>query len=186
MRDEVDFKLRQFAIEYIKTSNNVENLRGKGDITRVSVERLCAGPAVPLIYAFLKQEYPDVESPLSESIQFDAMTSGDIIRAGMSKTNPDPLCKMVVAKFAEILATALGNTALNCIPYGGIYMVGGVTTGIQEFIEHDSNFLATFYEKGRLQAMVRRVPLFIVRPEVELGILGAEECAFRELGCFSV
>ena len=50
VRGEEDFKLRQFAIEYIKTSNNVENLRGKGDIDRVSIERMCAGPAVPLIY----------------------------------------------------------------------------------------------------------------------------------------
>jgi hypothetical protein len=31
---------------------------------------------------------------------------------------------------------------------------------------------------------VRRVPVFVVKPEVELGILGTEECAFRQLGSF--
>ena len=76
--------------------------------------------------------------------------------------------------------------ALKCIPYGGIYLVGGVTNGIKDFLEHDHSFMADYYKKGRLSSVVRRVPVFIVRPEVELGILGAEECAFRDLGCFSV
>jgi glucokinase len=51
---EEDWKLRQFAIDYIQNSNNKENERGKDTIERVSVERLCAGPAVPLIYEFMK------------------------------------------------------------------------------------------------------------------------------------
>lgn len=41
-------------MSYIPNSNNVENLRGKDKLERVSVERLCAGPAVPLIYEFMK------------------------------------------------------------------------------------------------------------------------------------
>jgi hypothetical protein len=34
--------------------------------------------------------------------------------------------------------------------------------------------------------VARRIPVFIVKPEIELGILGAEECAFRKLGCFGL
>jgi hypothetical protein len=45
--------LVEFAKRYIEESKNVENERGKGKVDRISVERLCAGPAVPLIYAFL-------------------------------------------------------------------------------------------------------------------------------------
>merc|ERR1711957_1010824 len=53
--DAEDFELQEFAKEYTRTSNNIENQRAKGSIlTRVSVERLCAGPAIPLIYEFLK------------------------------------------------------------------------------------------------------------------------------------
>ena len=43
-----------FAKKYIENSNNVENLRAKGKIDRVSVERLIAGPAVPLLYDFFR------------------------------------------------------------------------------------------------------------------------------------
>lgn len=51
---EEDWELRKFAMDYIKNSNNIENLRGKSEIERTSIERLCAGPAVPLIYEFMK------------------------------------------------------------------------------------------------------------------------------------
>ena len=51
----------QFSHDYIKNSNNEENLRGKTDkLLRVSVERLCAGPAVPLMYEFYKQRHPEL------------------------------------------------------------------------------------------------------------------------------
>lgn len=53
VRNQEDFELMQFAIKYIETSENVENLRARDKITRVSIERLCAGPAIPLIYEFL-------------------------------------------------------------------------------------------------------------------------------------
>jgi glucokinase len=186
VRDEQDFRLRQFAIDYIENSKNVENKRGEGKIDRVSIERMCAGPAVPLIYAFLKKEHPEVASPLGEKIAFDDMTSADIIAAGMAKKDADPLCEMVIAKFSEIFAVEVGNMALKCIPYGGIYLVGGVTSGIAEYLELDRSFIHTMYMKGRHTAIVRRIPVFLVRSEVELGIMGAEECAFRDLGCYSV
>ena len=51
---EEDWNLVEFSRKFIEHSNNVENLRAKGPIGRVSVERLCAGPAVPLIYSFMK------------------------------------------------------------------------------------------------------------------------------------
>lgn len=54
---EEDWKLREHAIKYTKESKNVENLRAGGvDIKRMSIERLCAGPAVPLIYDFYKSQ----------------------------------------------------------------------------------------------------------------------------------
>jgi glucokinase len=69
--------------------------------------------------------------------------------------------------------------ALKTLPYGGIYLVGGLTMGIMDYLETNDFFIETMYQKGRLSHAVRRVPVFIVKPEVELGILGVEECAFR-------
>ena len=84
VQTEEDYKLLCFAKEFIKTSDNVENLRAKGEIKRVSVERLCAGPAVPLLYAFMKQQHPDLKSVLEETKPFNDITSKDIIMLGIN------------------------------------------------------------------------------------------------------
>jgi hypothetical protein len=55
-----------FAQNYCATSNNIENLRAKKDITSVATAHLCAGPAVPLIYEFMKTKNPDLPRILED------------------------------------------------------------------------------------------------------------------------
>ena len=122
-----------------------------------------------------------MERILEKDKQPDELESADIIKAGMAG---DELCHKVVEKFAEIFATEVGNCALKYLPFGGIYLVGGVTSGILKYLDHGDTkeaFLSRVYEKGRLSDAVRRCPIFVVRPEVELGLLGTEEFAFRML-----
>ena len=47
----------------------------------------------------------------------------------------DPLCLKVVEKFTENFGTETGNLALKTLPYGGIYLIGGVTAGISEYLK---------------------------------------------------
>ena len=42
-----------------------------------------------------------------------------------------------------------------------------------------------FYAKGRLEGTMRRFPVMVLNPETELGILGAEEVAYRLMGSYS-
>ncbi len=120
-------------MDYIKNSNNIENLRGKSEISRTSIERLCAGPAVPLLYEFMKVQFPDLPRILEKNKKADDLTSSDIIDAGIVKH--DELCMKVIKKFAEILAVEVGNVALKFLPYGGIFLVGGVAHGIKDYLE---------------------------------------------------
>jgi glucokinase len=104
----------------------------------------------------MRQEHSQVASPLADRIKFEDMTSGDIISAGMAPGEAqDPLCKLVVEKFAEIFAVAVGNAGLSYLPMGGIYLLGGVTNGISNLLltEHEK-FMAIVYQKGRLSSMV--------------------------------
>jgi glucokinase len=88
----------------------------------------------------------------------------------------------VVRKFTDILARQTGNFALTCLPYGGIYLCGGVCNGIRQYLKEDSQFMDTFYEsKGMLKGIVKNFPVFLLKADVELGILGAEEYAYRML-----
>jgi len=72
VRNKEDFDLLEFAHKFLDESDNVENLRAKGKVNRVSIERLCAGPAVPLIYDFMRQRHQDLKRTLEdEGINFN-------------------------------------------------------------------------------------------------------------------
>ena len=168
-------------MHFIEHSNNAENLRGKSKLERLSIERVCAGPAVPMLYAFLKSRHPDIKTVFDESGKaFDEIESKDVIHNGM-KENPDEICKRVVDYFTKIFAVSAGNHAATFKPYGGMYLVGGVTTGIQDHILSSPTFLDNYCNKGRLSQVCKNVPVFIVKDEACIGLLGAEECAFRIL-----
>lgn len=185
-RTEEDMRLVQFAYNFIETSDNVENLRAKAKIDRISHERLGAGPAIPLLYAFMKQEHTGLARVLEEgenAKSMDEISSFDVIQAALDQK--DPLCKKVVDKFIEIFAVQTGDTALKFLPYGGIYLIGGVTMGLRDQILQDKTFINLFYAKGRLSGTMHRIPVLVLKPEVELGILGAEEVAYRLCGSYS-
>ena len=93
-----------FAKTYLKTSKNIENQRHEEHVTisRISTQRLAAGPAIPLLFAFYNSSYPT-----SLTKNFDLLESKDII-----SHKDDPLCQKVVKKFIEILAIECGNFAL--------------------------------------------------------------------------
>lgn len=150
-----------FAKDYIENSNNIENLRAKGKIDRVSVERLCAGPAVPLIYSFMKNKYKglqvvlEMDTKFGPAKKFDDLESKDIINMGMK--HKDPLCLLVVEKFTEIFGTEAGNLALKTLPFGGVYLIGGVSQGIRDFIINEKTFMKSFSSKGRLSPLMKNI-----------------------------
>ena len=127
---------------------------------RISHERMGAGPAIPLIYDYYKSKFPDLERILEKGDGAktpDEIESKDIITAGVEQK--DPLCMKVVKKFTEIFAVEAGDFALKTLPYGGVYLVGGVTMGLSDYIVHDETFTKTFYNKGRLRGTMKRFPI---------------------------
>jgi len=67
----------------------------------------------------------------------------------MAIKHNDKLCMKVVEKFTENLGTETGNLALKTLPYGGIYLIGGVTAGIQDYLKSNTKFIESFCNKGR-------------------------------------
>ena len=80
---------------------------------------------------------------LEKDKRADDLTSGDIIAAGIERN--DELCMKVIKKFSEIFAVEVGNAAVKMLPYGGIYLVGGVLNGIKDYLEKDHSFMNTVY-----------------------------------------
>lgn len=153
--------LIQFARTYLEISENVENQRGIGKVDRISVERVCAGPAVPLLYDFLASRHPELERTLEkDGHNFKDVTAKEIIKKGIEEK--DPLCLRVIEKFTELFAVEAGNLALKTLPYAGLYLIGGVTMGIKDYIANNETFLKNFYQKGRLEKYMRKIPVYLV------------------------
>lgn len=132
-----------------------------------------------MIYEFYKTKSPELPRTIEVDKKADDITAFDIVK-GAFRQEPDQLCKLTVEKFAEILAVEVGNHALKTLPFGGVFLIGGVTFGISRLI-HDPKFIELFASKGRLSETMTKIPIFLVKEDVELGLLGAEEKAFRNL-----
>lgn len=138
----------------------------------VSYERLVSGEGLHNIYQFLKQSgfltSPDVE---------DALNAGDppavIGEAGASGN--DALCQDALAIFCRIYGAEAGNLALKCLPYGGVYLAGGITPKILPMLQKDF-FMQSFLNKGRYRNILKKMPVRACLNS-EAGLLGAYEKA---------
>ena len=178
VRTPKEWRLLQHTQKFCENSNNVENLRGKGKVGRVSVERVCAGPALPLHYDFAKSELGITAGPLEKKVDFLEMTGKDVV---VGAKHGDRVCKEAIDNFIEVLGCQAGNFALDTMSFGGIYLTGGVTMGLAEFIEKEGKFLTNFYDKGRLSEKMKEIPVYMIKAEADIGMVGAEECGIRLL-----
>ncbi len=82
----------------------------------------------------------------------------------------DPAARRTVALYARLLGRTLGSLALIHLPFGGIYLFGGLARAIAPFLL-PSGLATTYSEIGRLSSLVQDIPLFVVTAE-ETGLIG--------------
>jgi glucokinase len=165
-RSELEFLLLHYLLD-------------KHDIQRVSVERVVSGQGIVSIYQFLRDRQIAAESP----------EVGEVIRAwerqtGQEKTvdpaaaisaaaleKRDRLSEKTMELFVEAYGAEAGNLALKLLPYGGLYLAGGIAAKNLPLFQ-DTTFLHAFTQKGRMRALMERIPVHIIlNPQV--GLIGA-------------
>jgi glucokinase len=150
----------------------LQDLQQREKIDRVSVERVVSGMGIASIYKFLRDraiaEGKDV-SPADKD-------PSEISQAALEKS--DPICEQTLQMFVEAYGAEAGNLALKLLPYGGLYLAGGIAAKILPLIEEGDRFINNFNHKGRVTPLVKKVPVHIVlNPQV--GLIGAAICAAR-------
>jgi glucokinase len=162
-RSELEWQL----LEYIKNEYSID---------RVSVERVVSGPGIVVIYQFLRDiKFAEESTEIGEQIrQWEAgKTSIDpaaiIGQAALVKS--DPLCQKTIEMFLEAYGAETGNLALKILPYGGIYIAGGIAAKILPIIK-ESNFIEVFKQKGRMVSLLEKIPIKIVLNS-QVGLLGS-------------
>jgi glucokinase len=166
-RSELEFELLTYIQKYC-------------NLDRVSTERVVSGIGIVNIYQFLRQKNPAQESAkFTQLYQAWAQDNkninlaAEISEAALNKS--DILCQQTLQLFISAYGAEAGNFALKLLPYGGLYVAGGIATKILPLIQ-EGEFINAFQNKGRMKSLIKKIPIHIVlNPQV--GLIGAALCA---------
>ncbi|MCU0524484.1 MAG: glucokinase [Elainella sp. Prado103] len=166
-RSEVEFQLLKY-------------LRDKLNVSRISVERVVSGMGIVAIYQFLRDrqaiaESADVAQAIRQWEREAGLSEKSVDPAAViaiaATEQRDPLAKATMELFADLYGAEAGNLALKLLPYGGLYIAGGVAAKNLPLMK-SGIFLNAMINKGRMRALMERVPVHIILNE-KVGLIGA-------------
>ncbi|MHC4268522.1 MAG: glucokinase [Planctomycetota bacterium] len=143
----------------------------------VSYDRILSGPGLHSIYEFLKDTGFAVEPPELNKLLREENPGKVITTTG--KTGEYELCAKALDIFASILGAQAGNMVLTLMATGGIYLGGGIPTGIYEKLA-DGTTVKSYLSKGRLSYLVKDTPLYVILDD-HTAILGAAYIALGKV-----
>ena len=154
-------------------------IQDKHNVNRVSVERVVSGQGIVAIYQFLRDQKFAPETPEIERV-IQTWEKGEQLARGKDPAatiaiaamkGSDRLCEKTMVMFVSAYGAEAGNLALKLLPYGGIYIAGGIAAKIMPLMETNI-FLEAFKSKGRVSAAIEQIPVHVVlNPQV--GLLGS-------------
>jgi glucokinase len=170
-RTELEYQLLRFLKEH-------------HNISRVSVERVVSGMGIESLYLFMRSRGIAEESPqMSAAYQQWQKECGreektihlPALISQYALDGSDYLCAETMDLFVRAYGAEAGNLALRLLPYGGLYIAGGIAAKNLPLMAR-GDFLEAFGEKGRVSAAIANIPIHIVlNPRV--GLIGAALCA---------
>jgi glucokinase len=125
---------------------------------RVSWERVLSGAGLRFLEAHLRGGEPTASSDV-------------VLRA----RSGEGTAMTAIQRFSHLMGVFAGDLALAAPVTGGVWLMGGVLTGLGELLDR-SLFLDGFDTKGRLSAQVRGLPVRATDEDF-LGIRGAWHAA---------
>lgn len=137
---------------------------------RASYERVLAGPGIARVYDHLRAASGEAEPPeVARRLAAADDRSAEI--SALALEGADPVAVRALRLFAKAYGAEAGNLALRTLCFGGLFVAGGIAPKVLPFLE-DGRFLAAFRAKGRVSAVVDRVPVHVVL-EPRAPLLGA-------------
>lgn len=124
----------------------------------VSWERVLSGPGIHTIYRFLR-DVKKRETPfwVEKNIN-DGDPAAEISKGAKESC---AICKETLEQFVRFLAIEAANLALKIKSTGGLFIGGGIIPKIWSE-EYKAIFLEHFFPVGRLQSLIREIPIHII------------------------
>jgi len=137
---------------------------------RVSCERILSGPGIKNVYDFLRDTHK-AEEP--EWLRAQLSTAADP-PATISQTALEgkaAICDQALSIFVSVFGAEAGNCALNFMSTGGIFIGGKIAAKIVPKMK-DPVFMKSFLDKGRMETILKDMPVKIVAND-NCGMIGA-------------
>ena len=132
----------------------------KNKYGHVSAERFLSGAGLSLIYEALAKR---------DNIKQYRLKPSEITDKALSGTSP--ICRQTLDIFCAMLGTVASNLALTLGARGGMYLCGGIIPRVLDYFK-TSPFRSRFENKGRFEAYLAAIPVYVVLSEFP-GIVGA-------------
>jgi glucokinase len=148
---------------------------------RISYERLLSGPGIKNIYDFLR-DARKADEPQWLKDQIAAAPDPPALISQLAQEGKAAICDQTLSIFVSIYGAETGNCALNFLSTGGIFIGGSVAAKNVSRMK-DPIFMESFLDKGRMESLLKEIPVTIVLND-DSGIIGAArytliEKAFR-------
>lgn len=132
---------------------------------RVTNGYFLSGMGLTRLYAFICE---------TQGFSKDYQTPADISRAAL--LNADLAAMSALQLFVEIYGSITGNLALSCLPYGGVFIAGGIAPKILPALQN-GHFIKAFSNKQPMSHLLEKMPVSVVLTE-KVGLLGALQQAY--------
>ncbi len=137
---------------------------------RVSCERILSGPGIKNIYDFLRDTKREDE-PQSLKEQMGNVADAPALISQLALENKSAICDRTLSIFVSIFGGETGNCALQFMTTGGIFLGGSIAAKIVPRMR-DPVFIESFLSKGRMEPLLKQMPVKIVLND-NAGIIGA-------------
>src|SRR6202045_598162 len=137
---------------------------------RISCERILSGPGIKNIYDFLRDAHK-AEEPEWLRSQLSAAPDPPALISQMALEGKAAICNQALSIFVSVFGAEAGNCALNFMSTGGIFIGGSIAAKIVSKMKAPV-FLESFLDKGRMETILKDMPVKIVAND-DSGMIGA-------------
>ncbi len=149
----------------------------RGRFGHVSWERVLSGDGLGNLYDFFRQGRGVSESAENaQSIASAADRNAAIATLGNS--GQSEAASRAIELFATLYGAEAGNLALKTFAVSGVYVCGNIAARMRSIFDR-GGFRRAFADKGRLVAMMEKIPVAVVLDD-EVGLAGAARVALGD------
>jgi len=133
-------------------------------MSRVCCEEIVSGRGFRAIHQIL---FPEVYHPFFDEPGVDP--AAKITQQALEGSCP--ACEETLHIWMEAYGAEAGNMALRVLPFGGVYIAGGIAPKILPKLK-DGSFVRAFSDKANLSTQLAKIPIYVVLNE-DAPVLGA-------------